>query len=140
MSVRIPRGSNHRTRPPTLTRARRLRTELTEAEKRVWYQLRGNRFFGIKFKRQVPIGPFIADFACLGAKLVIELDGAQHDANAARDARRTAWLEARCYRVIRFWNNEVFENLEGVLSAIDAAIGGQQRRDTASKKVETDSP
>ena len=106
-------SEDHRTRKPTLAKARRLRADMTEAEKRMWYLLRRGQFGGLKFRRQVPIGPYIIDFACLSERLVIELDGGQHDANAEEDARRTAWLEAQGYRVLRFWNNEVFENLDG---------------------------
>jgi very-short-patch-repair endonuclease len=119
------RSDDHRTRKPTLAKARRLRSDMTEAEKRVWYLLRRGHFGGLKFRRQAPIGPYIVDFACLSERLVIELDGGQHDANAAEDARRTTWLEAQGYRVLRFWNNEVFENLDAVLRAISLASGAQ---------------
>ena len=124
----------HRTRKPTLQKARKLRSEMTEAEKRVWYHLCGRRFSGINFRRQVPIGPYITDFACLSARIIIELDGGQHDARSQQDARRTAWLETQGYRVIRFWNNEVFENLDAVLSPIDFAVGGPARRAQAEKE------
>jgi very-short-patch-repair endonuclease len=98
---------------------------MTEAEKRIWYLLRRHQFGGLNFRRQVPIDPYIVDFACLSIRLVIELDGGQHDANAEKDARRTSWLESQGYRVLRVWNNEVFENLDGVLHKISAACGAQ---------------
>jgi len=96
--------------------ARKLRRAMTDAEKRLWYFLRGRRLEGAKFVSQFPIGPYIADFACRDAHLAIELDGGQH--SEAVDAPRTAVIEAFGYRVIRFWNNDVLENTEGVLEAI----------------------
>ncbi len=78
----------------------------------------------MKFKRQVEVGPFIVDFASLSRRLIIELDGGQHDSQREYDERRTALLEADGYRVIRFWNNEVFENLDFVLQTISDACGG----------------
>jgi very-short-patch-repair endonuclease len=115
---------DYRTRKDTLAKARRLRRDMTEAEKRLWYLLRGHRFDGVKFKRQVQVGPYIVDFASISRRLIIELDGGQHDSQREYDARRTAWLEADGYRVIRFWNNEVFENLDFVLQSISNACGG----------------
>ena len=114
---------DYRTRKPTLAKARRLRGEMTEAEKRLWYLLRGHRFGGVKFKRQVPVGPYIVDFASISRRLIIELDGGQHDSRREHDVRRSAWLEADGYRVIRFWN-KVFENLDLVLQAISNACSG----------------
>ena len=75
---------------------------------------------GFRFRRQVPIGKFIVDFACLDAKLIIEIDGGQHNepSHKQKDAERTGWLESEGYQVLRFWNNEVFENLDGVLQTI----------------------
>lgn len=95
--------------------ARKLRSNSTDAERLLWSKLR-NRQTGTKFIRQFPIGPYIADFASRSAHLVIELDGGQH--GAAGDALRTEIIEAHGYRVIRFWNNEVVENLEGVREVI----------------------
>src|SRR6185437_1965033 len=97
--------------------ARRLRREATKVEKLLWRALResGTRW---KFRRQHPIGRQIADFACPARKLVIELDGGQHDARAAADDARSAALAVHGYRVVRFWNNEVIENIEGVVMAI----------------------
>ena len=96
--------------------ARKLRRKMTEAETRLWLCLRGSRFEYAKFVRQFPIGPHIADFACRSARLVVELDGGQHSTEI--DAPRTASIEAHGYRVIRFWNNEVLANTQGVLEAI----------------------
>src|SRR6267154_2631347 len=103
--------------------AHRLRANQTEVEKRLWSRLRDRSLLGRKFRRQVPLGDFVADFVCADQALVIELDGGQHASSEARDDRRTAWLKARGWRVIRFWNNEVNENLEGVLLVIAEACG-----------------
>ena len=101
-----------------LTRtARRLRRDMTEVEKALWFRLRNAQLEGFKFVRQFPIGPYITDFACRGAKLVVELDGGQH-AESTIDAARTRLIEAHGYRVIRFWNNDVHSNVNGVLEAI----------------------
>ena len=96
--------------------ARKLRRNQTEAEKRLWWHLRGRQLEGTKFVRQEQIGPHIADFACRDAHLAIELDGGQH--SDAIDAPRTVVIEAFGYRVIRFWNNDVLANTQGVLEAI----------------------
>ena len=109
--------------PPTVKRAKRLRGEMTEAEKKLWYRIRLKQIGGHHFRRQVAIGDYAVDFACLTAKLVIEVDGGQHDWRKAEDDIRTRYLEARGYRVIRFWNNEVFENTDGVLHVIARALG-----------------
>ena len=105
-------------RPQTLS-ARRLRRDATGVERILWRALREAQF-GLKFRRQHPIGRRIADFACPSRKLVIEFDGGQHGDGA--DSTRTAELVARGWRVIRFWNHEVLQNLDGVLAAIDAAL------------------
>jgi very-short-patch-repair endonuclease len=101
----------------TISRARELRKNATEAEKRMWRALREN-FPGAKFRRQVPIGPYFADFFSFAAKLVIEVDGEQHGEAQDYDARRTAFLESQGLRVIRFWNNDVLSNMEGVVATI----------------------
>src|SRR6266511_3991730 len=108
--------------------ARRLRANATEAELKLWRHLRALETKGTHFRRQVPIGPFIADFACMAARLVIELDGSQHgnEENVLCDAARTKWLESEGYKVIRFWNNDVVENLEGVLEVIYASLYGSR--------------
>ena len=97
--------------------ARKLRNDMTDAERRLWSHLRASQLEGVKFIRQHPIGDFVVDFACRSARLAIELDGGQHADNPADDAR-TQIIEAHGYRVIRFWNNEVLQNTDGVLTAI----------------------
>jgi len=101
--------------------ARRLRREQTPHEARLWGLLRSRRFLGYRFRRQVPIGPYIADFVCHGRKLVIELDGGQH-ADDPSDAVRDAELQRRDYRVLRIWNSELTSNEDGVAEAILAAL------------------
>jgi very-short-patch-repair endonuclease len=100
------------------TFARALRKRSTEAEKLLWSRLRGRRFDGIKFKRQVPIANYTVDFIALDLKLIIEVDGGQHDERAAYDAERTRILQEWGYHVIRFWNNDVLSNIDGVLEVI----------------------
>lgn len=109
-------------RRKNVPQARRLRVDQTEAETRLWSRLRNRAFFGFKFRRQMPVGPFIADFLCAERKLIVELDGGQH-AESARDADRTAWLENEGYRILRFWNNDVLANTEGVLTQLLEALG-----------------
>jgi very-short-patch-repair endonuclease len=104
-------------RDSRIPRARALRHNPTNVEKLLWQHLRQPPFKQHHFRRQAPIGAFFCDFASHKLKLVIELDGGQHADNAA-DARRTAYLESEGYRVLRFWNNEVTKNLEGVLSVL----------------------
>ena len=101
--------------------ARNLRNNATDAEQRLWLHLRASRFESVKFTRQYPIGTFIADFACRSLRLAIELDGGQH-ADSPTDAGRTHIIEAHGYRVIRFWNNEVLGNIDGVLTVISQEI------------------
>jgi very-short-patch-repair endonuclease len=100
------------------TFARTLRRRSTKAEKLLWSKLRSRRLDGIKFKRQVPIANCIVDFAALDLKFIIEVDGGQHDLQAAQDAERTRILQEWGYHVVRFWNNDVLDNTEGVLEAI----------------------
>jgi adenine-specific DNA-methyltransferase len=110
--------------PEFLEFARQLRREQTDAERLLWSLLRDRRFMGCKFRRQHPIEPYVVDFYCHAARLAIELDGGEHNEPAARarDEERTRFLEARGIRVLRFWNNEVFNNLEGVLQTIYEAL------------------
>ncbi len=103
--------------------ARRLRRSATQPEALLWSRLRGHQLEGRKFVRQLPIGNAVADFACRSAKLVIELDGGQHATAEAADAARTRMIEAHGYKVIRFWNNDVIDNIEGVLETIGRHIG-----------------
>lgn len=108
--------------------ARILRNNATDAEQRLWLHLRANRLEGTKFTRQFPIGNFIADFACRSLRLAIELDGGQHW-DSVTDAGRTRIIEAHGYRVIRFWNNDVLRNIDGVLTVIaeEIAIARNER-------------
>jgi very-short-patch-repair endonuclease len=96
--------------------ARNLRRRSTDAENRLWYYLRARRFEGSKFTRQFPVGPHVVDFACRDARIAIELDGGQH--SPVKDAPRTQVIEAFGYRIVRFWNNDVLQNTEGVLEII----------------------
>jgi very-short-patch-repair endonuclease len=95
---------------------------MTDAERRLWYLLRAHRFAGFKFKRQIPIGRYIVDFVCLAERLIIEVDGGQH-ADRDSDVRRDQWLEDQGFRVLRFWNNEVLNNTDGVLDVIVEHLG-----------------
>ncbi len=106
------------------TRARLLRRAMTDAERKLWARLRDRQLMGTKFRRQLPIAGYIADFATREAMLVVELDGGQH--TPERDARRTADLEAAGFKVLRFWNNDVMEKLEGVLTIIAAEIAARR--------------
>jgi very-short-patch-repair endonuclease len=101
------------------SRARTMRGAPTDAELRLWCLLRDRRLSGFKFRRQVPVKPHIVDFLCVGAKLIVETDGSQH-AESPRDAVRDAYLESQGWKVLRFWNNEVVQNREGVLETIFA--------------------
>jgi very-short-patch-repair endonuclease len=111
-------------RIPERKRARELRANETTAEDKLWQRLRNRRLGGFKFVRQLDIGPYYADFACREAKLIVEVDGATHstDEELAYDARRTRFLEAQGYRVLRFYNVSVYENLDGVAETILAAL------------------
>ena len=105
----------------TVDRARELRRGATDAEKKLWAGLR-RTFPELRFRRQVPVGPYFVDFLSVRAGLVIEVDGGQHDADAAYDARRTAMLNQHGYHVDRFWNDDVLTNLNGVLQQIAALV------------------
>jgi very-short-patch-repair endonuclease len=106
---------DYRKRTP---RARSLRRNSTDAEKELWLRLRGSRLERWKFRRQVGMGRYIVDFFCLKSKLIIEVDGGQHDWERAKDEVRTRYLESLGFRVIRFWNNDVLGNIDGVLEQI----------------------
>jgi very-short-patch-repair endonuclease len=109
-------------RHPYRDRARELRRNSTDAERRLWRYLRNRQCLGWKFRRQFPIGPYIADFACPDAMLVIEADGGQHGIEIDRDLRRTAYLERKGWTVLRFWNPDILTNIEGVLDVIHDAL------------------
>ena len=100
--------------------AKELRKNGTDAENIIWYHLRAKQFEGLKFRRQQPIGNYIVDFVCFSKKIVIELDGGQHDIKRIKqkDKKRDTWLQKQGFKVLRFWNNEIFENLDGVLEVI----------------------
>lgn len=111
--------------------ARRMRREPAPAEQRLWRLLRDRRLSGFKFRRQHWRGPYITDFYCAAARLVIELDGDSHTEDGAveADRERSAFLESRGLRVLRFWNAEVYENEDGVLEAIwQACVAGSAGR------------
>jgi very-short-patch-repair endonuclease len=103
--------------------AKNLRANTTAAEDILWRHLRRLEIKGSHFRRQVPIGPYVADFACLKERLIIEVDGSQHgeDDNSRHDEVRTRWLNSEGYRVMRFWNNDVMSNTESVMEAIHDA-------------------
>ena len=104
--------------------ARELRQEMSRTEWRLWDRLRGRQLLDHKFRRQVPLGPYFADFACLEARLVVEVDGEHHSDQLVYDARRDKWLGEMGFRVLRFWVSEVDENLEGVIAGIAEALTG----------------
>jgi very-short-patch-repair endonuclease len=113
------------TRLPSMTgRARHLRKNVTNAEQKIWFYLRRNQLSNLYFRRQTPVGPYILDFYCHELGLAIELDGGQHDddQHRTRDAHRTQWLQQQGIFVIRFWNNDVMRNIEGVLQMLSVHI------------------
>ncbi len=105
-------------------RARTLRNNMTDAERFLWQQLRRKQMNGYKFRRQFPLGKYIVDFVCLEARLVIELDGGQHAEQGTYDAKRDEWLNEQGFRVLRFWNDEVFRKTDGVFELILVALEG----------------
>jgi very-short-patch-repair endonuclease len=109
-------------RPRATRLAKKLRNNATDVERKLWQHLRSRQSNGFKFSRQMPIAGYVCDFLCRSARLVIELDGGQHDLQTEKDEARTRRIEAEGYRVIRFWNNEVNEALEGVLIRIGEAL------------------
>jgi very-short-patch-repair endonuclease len=123
-----PKTPTWRVEPKTRTRARALRCDLTDAERIIWNELRAHRLNGAGFRRQTPVGPYVVDFICHEAKLVIELDGGQHfeAEHLAKDARRDAFLAGKGLRVLRFNNYDVMTNRSGVLQTIAAVLGRGQ--------------
>jgi very-short-patch-repair endonuclease len=115
--------------------ARRLRATATNAEDILWRHLRRSPVLGTHFRRQVPIGRYVADFACLAARLVVEVDGSQHAEGpvAETDKERTRWLEAERYHVLRFWNNDITQNIGGVLESIHRATSATMEFDEPLK-------
>jgi len=120
--VVLSEGQGRGKKDQMLDNAKALRSNQTEVEERLWYHLRAHRFIGLKFKRQKPMGHYIVDFVCVERRLVIELDGGQHAEQTAYDQQRDAWLRNQGYTVLRFWNNDVLQQLEGVLETIRSAL------------------
>ena len=119
----MPRPS--RSNPNTRTRAIELRKELTPAEGKLWSRIRNDQL-GVNFRRQHAVGNYIPDFCSPKARLIIELDGSQHLEQEEYDTDRTRYLESQGYKVIRFWNNDVMNNIEGVILAIMCVLEKQQ--------------
>jgi very-short-patch-repair endonuclease len=109
-------------KPRNTQRAKELRNQATPAERALWTALSGRKLDGFKFSRQMPVGPYFADFLCREARLIVELDGYSHDTRIAHDLRRDSYLKGQCYRVLRFNNVDVLTNLDGVARAISAAL------------------
>ncbi|OCW57723.1 hypothetical protein AWJ14_02655 [Hoeflea olei] len=100
-----------------------MRSGMTDAELKLWNELRAHRLMGLGFRRQMPIGGYIVDFACPEYKLIVEVDGSQHAANQSRDAQRTAFLEEQGWRVLRFWNDDILHDMDNVCTHILRVIG-----------------
>ena len=105
----------YRTTSETLARAKRLRRDMTEAEKKLWYRIRADQLDGYQFRKQVPLDPYILDFACLRKKLALEVDGSQHAEISRAEEKRNRFLRREGYTVVRYWNTEVLQNIDGVL-------------------------
>jgi len=105
-----------------MSRARTLRRNSTQAEQKLWRLLRNPQRAGLKFRRQQPSGPYVADFVCFEARLIVEVDGGQHVEGTEAESRRTRWLEAQGFHLLRFWNNDVLGNPDGVAEAIERAV------------------
>lgn len=118
----------HRKVPPHLRQnARRMRSAMTEAELKLWNELRAHRLMGLSFRQQMSIGRYIADFACPEHKLIVEVDGSQHADNETYDQARTRFLEGQGWRVVRFWNDDVLNDIDSVCTHILRLVGrGEQ--------------
>jgi len=103
-------------------KARELRKNPTESEQMLWKHLRLRQLGGYKFRRQQPLGPYFVDFVCLEKRLIVEVDGGQHNEQVAYDSERSTWLETQGYRILRFWNNEVLKEIEVVKEVIAEAL------------------
>ena len=124
-------------RIPETRRSRDLRREQTEAERKLWSRLRNRRLAGLKFVSQEPVGPYFVDFLCREQRLVIEVDGTTHstDEEIAYDTKRTAFLEQMEFRVMRFTNAEVYENLDGVLETLLHALGPSEASSSTDRPL-----
>jgi very-short-patch-repair endonuclease len=114
----MPKETRHHNKPNILRNARELHRPLTMTESKLWQRLRNNSLSGYKFRRQTPMGSYILDFCCFSTKLIIEIDGASHDERLEYDEQRTKWLNEQGFKVIRFTNQAILQNLEGVLETI----------------------
>ena len=122
--------------------ARKLRSRLTDAEKKLWQHIRYRQLKGFKFRRQAPIGRYIVDFVCFEKQVIIELDGGQHAAQQDYDHSRSEWLQSQGFKVLRFWNNDVMNNIDGIKEVIALYLvtphpglppqGGKEVNDMAS--------
>jgi len=117
---------HRRTRPEIFARAKELHRNLTVAEVRLWMRLKSHQLKGGHFRCQHAIGNYIVDFCAPRKKLIIELDGSQHLQQIEYDEKRTAFLEFKGYRILRFWDNDVMNDIEGVLRAIELALGDEE--------------
>jgi len=117
--------SHHPVSPANRRNARKMRKAMTDAELKLWNELRAHRLMGLSFRRQMPIAGYIADFACPARKIIIEVDGSQHgdEKNRRADERRTDTLEKFGWTVLRFWNDEILRDIDGVCRHIVAAAG-----------------
>ncbi len=102
--------------------ARLLRKNMTDPERALWARLRQRQFAGFRFRRQAPVGPYIADFACFAPRVLVELDGSQHAEQAEQDAERTRWLESQGVVVLRYWNHQVSEDVDVIDRELYAAL------------------
>ncbi|MFB3059465.1 MAG: endonuclease domain-containing protein [Gammaproteobacteria bacterium] len=108
-------------------KAKQLRSNSTDAERNLWAHIRNRRLEGWKFRRQLPIGRFIVDFACAELRIIVEIDGGQHAEKIHYDLGRTRFLQSKGYQVVRYWNNEVLGNIEGVLEALTLTLSQRER-------------
>jgi very-short-patch-repair endonuclease len=116
----------HRIKPEQKAFATSLRNGATDAERALWKSLRGDALNGLRFRRQFPIGIYIVDFVCFEVRLIVEVDGGQH-AESQHDESRDGWLKSEGFDVLRFWNNEVLQNMEGVMQVIAEAINTREQ-------------
>ena len=115
-------AAKRKLRKPQRANARTMRRIPTDAERKFWWRVRDRRLGGYKFKRQFLIGPYIADFACLERKLIVELDGGQHATQISYDNRRSDFLRAQGFHILRFWNTDVLSNLDDIVEIVLQAL------------------